>query len=369
MATTGPLVSILMPLYNHQEHVVGAIESVLRQTYANWELIICDDGSTDNSADVASRYRSDRIKLIRKNFNQGVSDALNSAAVLSKGELIVWLSSDDFFHPEKIRTHVRQHTTDPECQVTVAPYAVAAADASPLTEYRAAGYKEFDYVYSVARFLYGNYVNGLSVCYTRAALASSGLWCTKYPYVQDALKWISIFRLFKPTYIKGNLALSVSRRHTTSNSGARRGVMIDELRMLHSQIASHGPFAFAAGVDPLSARNSMSPRDLVALYISMRAILDEENLLGRHGLHSDVRKSITWWLRSHPEFGILEHLTRFVGECAKFDDAVGELSRDIRSGRCEEPRSSAELVLSHCRVALGDSAEPDLTRLRLKMLS
>lgn len=98
-----PLVSILMPNYNYGRYIGEAIESVLRQTYPHWELIICDDGSTDNSCEVVKRYqdKDSRIKLIQKE-NGGMASALNVAYRESKGDIICLLDSDDIFLPDKI---------------------------------------------------------------------------------------------------------------------------------------------------------------------------------------------------------------------------------------------------------------------------
>ncbi len=102
-----PLVSILMPNYNYGRYIGEAIESVLRQTYPHWELIICDDGSTDNSCEVVKRYqdKDSRIKLIQKE-NGGVASALNVAYRESTGDIICLLDSDDVFLPAKLETIV-----------------------------------------------------------------------------------------------------------------------------------------------------------------------------------------------------------------------------------------------------------------------
>ena len=98
-----PLVSILMPNYNYGQYIGEAIESVLNQTYQNFEIVICDDGSTDNSLEVIRRYaeRDSRIKYIAKE-NGGMASALNVAYRESKGSIVCLLDSDDIFLPDKI---------------------------------------------------------------------------------------------------------------------------------------------------------------------------------------------------------------------------------------------------------------------------
>jgi len=104
-----PLVSVLVSNCNYARYLPELIDSVLQQTYAYWELIVCDDGSTDDSCDVVSRYvaRDQRVSLIRQP-NGGQASALNSAFAASKGAVLCTLDSDDSFHPEKLALVVEQ---------------------------------------------------------------------------------------------------------------------------------------------------------------------------------------------------------------------------------------------------------------------
>lgn len=98
-----PLVSILMPNFNYEKYVPQSIESVLKQDYKNYELIICDDGSTDNSISITKKYtESDpRLKLISK-INEGVCKTLNRAFIESNGDIICLLDSDDYWIKNKL---------------------------------------------------------------------------------------------------------------------------------------------------------------------------------------------------------------------------------------------------------------------------
>jgi glycosyltransferase involved in cell wall biosynthesis len=97
-----PLISVLVANYNYEEYVGEAVEAVLTQTYQNFELIICDDGSEDRSCEIIHKYLSDhRIILIEKE-NSGQASALNEAFAKSTGEIICLLDSDDSFFPGKL---------------------------------------------------------------------------------------------------------------------------------------------------------------------------------------------------------------------------------------------------------------------------
>lgn len=111
-----PLVSVLMPLYNKEAYVTETILSVLNQTYPNIELIIVDDGSTDNSFDIAQRFESNNVRVMRQK-NKGASAARNMAFDHCKGEFIQYLDADDLLHPQKIFEQVKLIR---DCPLTIA---------------------------------------------------------------------------------------------------------------------------------------------------------------------------------------------------------------------------------------------------------
>lgn len=97
------LVSIIMPSYNSELYIKGAIQSVLAQTYTNWELIIVDDCSTDNTQNIIESFLDDdRIRLYKNEHNSGAAISRNYALREAKGKWIAFLDSDDLWHPEKL---------------------------------------------------------------------------------------------------------------------------------------------------------------------------------------------------------------------------------------------------------------------------
>ena len=103
-----PLVSIITPNYNCGKFIALTIESVLAQTYTNWEMIIQDDCSTDNSYEIACRYaKADpRIKVFRNGKNSGAALTRNYAIEVSQGEYLAFLDSDDIWFPEKLEKQI-----------------------------------------------------------------------------------------------------------------------------------------------------------------------------------------------------------------------------------------------------------------------
>ena len=95
-----------MPAYNAEKFIVEAIDSILAQTYADFELIILDDGSKDNTAAIVQSYGDARVKIVRKN-NEGVATTLNRGIELAKGEYIWRHDADDTSSPERLEKQIR----------------------------------------------------------------------------------------------------------------------------------------------------------------------------------------------------------------------------------------------------------------------
>ena len=100
------LVSIIMPSYNTAKYISKTIESVLKQTYKNWELIIVDDCSTDNFADVISNINDSRIRVYYNEKNSGAAISRNKALREAKGKWIAFLDSDDLWDEDKLRKQI-----------------------------------------------------------------------------------------------------------------------------------------------------------------------------------------------------------------------------------------------------------------------
>jgi glycosyltransferase involved in cell wall biosynthesis len=110
---SNPTVSVVMPVYNGENYLRLAIESVLNQTFQDLEIILIDDGSKDSTPEIAQSY-DDRVRYIRQE-NAGVPTAVNHGIRLARGRYFAWLSHDDLWAPEKLSEQLRalQHVDGP----------------------------------------------------------------------------------------------------------------------------------------------------------------------------------------------------------------------------------------------------------------
>lgn len=125
-----PLVSIVTPCYNAEDFIGMTIESVLAQTYQNWEMIIVDDGSDDKSTQIVATYakQDSRIKPILNQKNIGVAKSRNNATDKATGKYIALLDSDDTWFPEKLKSQLELMKKENASMSYVAYYTVDDKD-------------------------------------------------------------------------------------------------------------------------------------------------------------------------------------------------------------------------------------------------
>jgi glycosyltransferase involved in cell wall biosynthesis len=145
MTNTPPKVSVLMPTLNYARFLPEAIESVLNQTLTDFELIIVDNGSTDETDEVVQRYLGDERVKYYKNYTKGMAGNWNKCIEYSKGTYLKFLCADDKFHPELLEKFVAIMETHPNVSV-VTSYRenfgrpATAKDARTLEEWKARKY-------------------------------------------------------------------------------------------------------------------------------------------------------------------------------------------------------------------------------------
>lgn len=125
-------VSIGLPFYNAADTLADAIRSVFAQTYQDWELLLVDDGSTDNSLAIARAIVDRRVVVVSDGINRGLVFRLNQIARLASGRYLARMDADDFMHPERIERQMQYLTSHSELDLVDAPMYSVCADGTTL---------------------------------------------------------------------------------------------------------------------------------------------------------------------------------------------------------------------------------------------
>lgn len=118
------LVSIVMPSYNSEKYIKDSIQSVLNQTYTNWELLIVDDCSTDKTVEIIKSFKDERIMLFQNDTNSGAAISRNWALREAKGKWIAFLDSDDLWAPTKLKEQLT-FMTERDCGFSYTDYRIS----------------------------------------------------------------------------------------------------------------------------------------------------------------------------------------------------------------------------------------------------
>lgn len=196
-----PKVSVVIPTYNHAHYVTMAVESVLRQDYGNLEVLVIDDGSTDETQQKLRPYFS-RIRYFYKK-NGGTPNALNYGLARAEGEYICWLSADDLFLGRKISKQVELMARHPEMGFSYTAFTVI--DGNGVQQYAVDSpyYPEKkDLVRQLAK---GCFINGSSVMMRRVAMEKVGFFDEGLPQAHDYDLWVRFLRHYDCGYLRDYL--------------------------------------------------------------------------------------------------------------------------------------------------------------------
>ncbi|MBC7913682.1 MAG: glycosyltransferase [Pyrinomonadaceae bacterium] len=227
-----PLVSVVMPAYNAQKYIAESIESVIEQTYANWELLIVDDGSTDNTAAIIKHYqiKDTRIQYFyQENGRQG--KAKNAGINNSKGDYIAFLDADDLWLKEKLKVSVDV--------ITAGNYSLLFTDCFVFQDDKrnisslskmGVGNDMYEGRESILMFLYCNRIPNLTVLIKRKVMLEAGNFMDMI-VAEDYEMWLRLLKngcIFKAI----STPLSLYRVHSESITAKDRHATFEVIEII-----------------------------------------------------------------------------------------------------------------------------------------
>ncbi len=217
-----PLVSVCVPSYNYEEFLPRCLDSVLSQSLHEFELLVVDDASTDESARVAESYDDPRVRVVRHTRNLGAVATWNHALSLARGDYVGFVCADDYVLPDKLRGQVEAITAHQEVALVHADGVWVGPDGAPETSFRSVFPPELQaYLGSdhrthapleLPRLAAGyNYVHLSSALFRRRAAAELGGFAPAFPYAADWDLWLRLAARHGIAYVAQ--PLTAVRRH------------------------------------------------------------------------------------------------------------------------------------------------------------
>ncbi len=240
-----PLVSIIVVSYNHSQFLLECLDSIKNQTYTNWELIVADDASPDDSVEVIKKWLSENNITAKTNFhtkNTGLAKTLNECVELCNGKYVKMLAADDFLHPLCFQKSVEK------LEKLGNKYGMIFTDiftVNNLSE-RISDYADYDSLGDIDPLIFrrelikGNRIAALSVTMTAEALRATGNYENSF-LAEDYYRWLKISKKYLIVYIPEKLAFY--RLHNENISTLKKEKLEEEAFLLKMMFDEEGELA------------------------------------------------------------------------------------------------------------------------------
>lgn len=230
--------SVIIPAYNSEATIADTINSVIGQTYQQWELIIVNDGSTDGTVDVVECFLSNKVKLFNQK-NSGVSSARNLGIDKATGKYLAFLDADDIWHIEKLEKQFKYFTDHPD---TALLYTNNFIFKENINQYQINRYKEpFKVQTDYYRLLISDFIVTSSVCINTGRVKDRIYFSEKFVGTEDWDLWIRVAKNNKVAFL--NEPLVYYREH-------ERGISKNYDRQLYNDFLVRSEHVFTNNLIP-----------------------------------------------------------------------------------------------------------------------
>lgn len=248
-----PLVSVILPCFNGEKYIKECIESVLRQTHTNFELIIINDASTDATAHIIGNVRDKRITYVRNEENTGIVKSLNRGVNLAKGKYIARIDADDAMHAERLEKQLEYLEANADVAMVGSAHFVIDQYSKmislvqyPLTDAEIKALSFFRNPFSHPTVM------------IRAATLKKQKYSTRYPFCEDYYLWFNISKKWRVANLPDCLTYyrihdaNISRKNLKLQQQSVLQLLSDQLDKLgvgHSagELATHAAICFGYG--------------------------------------------------------------------------------------------------------------------------
>jgi glycosyltransferase involved in cell wall biosynthesis len=198
-----PKLSVIIPVYNGEKYLAAAVESILTQTFSDFELIIINDGSTDQTAHLLATYADPRIMLINQP-NQGVTKSLNRGLAMARGNYIARMDADDIAKPDRFAKQLALLETQPEIAFCGSWAKAIDKDGNEIADFN---YPPISHEQIRRYYWFHNPFIHSSVMFRKNIIDQCGVYDEKIIRAQDYEYWGRIIRRFKTANLPEQLLL------------------------------------------------------------------------------------------------------------------------------------------------------------------
>ncbi len=227
-----PVVSVAMKAYDHRPYVAQAIQSVLDQSFGDFELLVTDDGSTDGTPDVIASFTDERIRFERSEINRGAAAAMNATVQRARGEYVAILNSDDFALPGRLAAQVAFLREHPDVAAVFSVPVQVGESGEPVEGFgsifaipfadpnasRCAWLRHF--------FLRSNCLCAPSAMIRRSALAAIGPDDMRLAHLLDLDRWVRLLKDHELRVLEQPLTAFRVRANQANASAARSDTLL-----------------------------------------------------------------------------------------------------------------------------------------------
>lgn len=242
MSKKKPLVSVVMPAYNSEKYISEAIESILNQTFKDFEFIIIDDASTDKTWDIIQDYakRDARIVSLKNDSNLRISFTLNKGVLIARGKYVARMDADDWSYPDRLGKQVEVLEKNPETVICGGSIDVANIDMQHLNYRR---YPLTDRKVRFAMFIYNPFAHPC-VMYRLDAIKKAGLYNVYYLVAEDYDLYFRLGNIGKFANIPDLLLRLRVHKKSSSQSYLRKQELITILVRFKAYVVYGYPLSF-----------------------------------------------------------------------------------------------------------------------------
>ncbi len=226
-----PFFTVVVPTYNQAQYLGEALDSLRSQTFQNWEAIVVNDGSTDETRSVMDKYKAldKRFKFFDKE-NGGVSSALNVGIKNASGEWLCWLSSDDWFEVDKLEVHYNAIKENPDIKFFRSHWSLFYEETQKKLE-TGVWLPEPKPEFQVLSYFITNYNHGNSIAIHRSVFETVGFFNETMRQGQDFDMWLRISSKYESVFINKRTCVTRIHKGQTTNSFFEGGIL-DSTRAL-----------------------------------------------------------------------------------------------------------------------------------------